>query len=826
MNMEEIKAMKGEGAVIYPRRTIEQKLGMDAVRNLIAEECFSVPAREMVDGMAVSTDFDAILEQLEQTSEMTMILEGDRSFSLSGISDTRQWLLHLRASGTFIDVAELGALRRSLKVASDVAGFFAIEDNPYPRLGQLASEMADVRGIVSIIDSVLDSAGNIKDSASSTLREIRSRMSTIQGRISSAIRRVLSKAVADGIVEADAQPAVRDGRLVLPVAAMNKRRLAGIVHDESATGKTYFIEPAEVVELNNEQRELQIDERREIVRILIEIASRIRPDLPALAETFAILFRFDFIRAKALFANKTGASMPRLMNRPVVRWHDARHPVLRLSLEARGRSVVPLDIELTEDTARILVVSGPNAGGKSVTLKTVGINQYMIQCGILPVMDARSDVGIFDGIFVDLGDDQSIEDDLSTYSSHLRNMKFILSHGTDRSLILIDEFGAGTEPQIGGAIAQALLADFNSKGMWGVVTTHYQNLKQLAQETPGMVNGSMVYDRQHMKPTFRLLTGNPGSSFAVEIALRTGLPKSIIDEAERIVGSDYFNLDKYLLDINRDRRYWENKRADIKRREKHLEDVIARYEENAENLRQQRRTIIEEAKEQADSIIARSNAAIERTIREIRQGQADKEETRALRQRLADERKAIADDQLAENKELRRAPKPKKKTVPTKSAPKQEVISIGDNVLLDNQGQPGKVLEINGTKATVSFGVMKMTVPVSRLARTMRQPSTRPGDGSSIVSRSTTEAIRDRQLAFKTEIDVRGMRADEAIQAVTYFIDDALQFNARRVRILHGTGTGALRMAIRQYLDTVSGVTAFHDEDVRFGGAGITVVEL
>ncbi len=813
-------------ATVYPQHTIEHKLGMDAVRGYISEECYSEPAREFVADMTVSTDYDSILAALEQTAEMVGILDSDRPLSLSGISDTRGWLLQIRAAGTFIDVADLNSLRRSLRVAADVAAFFANPDTEYPRLKALAGCMADVRGIISHIDSVLDPSGNIKDNASSTLRDIRSRMSTIQGRISSAIRRVLTRAVADGIVEADAQPAVRDGRLVLPVAAMNKRRLQGIVHDESATGKTYFIEPAEVVELNNEQRELQIDERREIVRILIEVASRLRPELPALSDTLAILFHFDFIRAKAQFARRVGGAMPKLVRRPVIRWHDARHPVLRLSLEARGRTVVPLDLDLSKDTARILVVSGPNAGGKSVTLKTVGVNQYMAQCGVLPVMDPRSEVGIFDGLFVDLGDDQSIEDDLSTYSSHLRNMKYILSHGTDRSLILIDEFGAGTEPQIGGAIAQALLTDFNAKGMWGVVTTHYQNLKQLAQETDGMVNGSMVYDRQQMKPTFRLVTGNPGSSFAVEIALRTGLPRTIIDEAERIVGSDYFNLDKYLLDINRDRRYWENKRADIRRREKHLEDVIARYEENAENLRQQRRTIIDEAKTQADSIIARSNAAIERTIREIRQGQADKDETRALRQRLADERRAIADDQPAENKALARAPKPKKKAVTPKAAPAPEVISAGDNVLLDNQGQPGRVMEINGNKAIVSFGIMKMTVPLSRLTRTLRQPSTRPGDGTSIVSSSTTEASRQRQLAFKTEIDVRGMRADEAIQAVTYFIDDALQFNAGRVRILHGTGTGALRVAIRQYLDTVSGVTAFHDEDVRFGGAGITVVEL
>ena len=826
--MKRNRDIKADNVVpkVYPSATIEHKLGMDGVRLLLTEKCVSEPARCHVSDMKFITDFAQIKNELEQTAEMVSVLEGERNLSLSGLTDTREWLSRIRAAGTFIDVDDLAALRRCMNIAEQVRSFFDVPENPYPTLGQLAGEMTDVRPYVRIINNVLTDNGIIKDNASPELRDIRSRLSTIQGRMASAMRRVLSRAVADGIVETDTQPSVRDGRLVLPVAAMNKRRINGIVHDESATGKTYFIEPAEVVELGNEQRELIIEERREIVKILTQTANLLRPGLPELATTFEILYRFDFIRAKALFAIDTGGAKPVLKDYPLIEWHDARHPLLRLNLEARGRSVVPLDIDLTEKTARILVVSGPNAGGKSVTLKTVGINQYMIQCGVLPVMDAHSRAGIFDGIFVDLGDDQSIEDDLSTYSSHLRNMKFILSHGNNRSLVLIDEFGAGTEPQIGGAIAQALLTEFNDKGMWGVVTTHYRNLKQLAQETPGMINGSMVYDRQLMQPTFKLAVGSPGSSFAVEIALRTGLPKSIIDRAESIVGSDYFNLDKYLLDINRDRRYWENKRNEIKRRQKHLEDVISRYEENAENLRNQRRVILDEAKTEAERILDRSNAAIEQTIRDIRRAQADKEETRALRRKLAEERQKITAEEPEENKTLKKAPRPKSSKNKKTAEPIKEGLALGDNVLLDNQGQPGQIIEIGRDKATVMFGLMKMTVPIDRLSRTMRKPRTQPGAGVSIVSRQTAEASRMRQLDFKNEIDVRGMRADEAVQAVTYFIDDALQFNAGRVRILHGTGTGALRMVIRQYLSTVSGVSRYHDEDVRFGGAGITVVEL
>ena len=824
------KAPEKELAVVYPRNTIEKKLGMDTVRAYVGELCASAPARELVDNMFACKIYSTVRGNLLMTSEMKIIAESDTPLSFSGLTDTRDWFARLATAGSFIEVEELVELRNSLSVAESVTSFFKAKDeeeeNSCPALSKLASDMFDVHAIISIINAVINAAGTVKDNASPELQDIRNRLSTIQHRISSAMKKVINRAVSEGIIDSDVQPSVRDGRLVIPLPSMNKRRISGIVHDESSTGKTSFVEPAEVVELGNEQRELELAERREIVRILIETASKIRPAVPDLINTFGILYELDFINAKALFAVKTGGNMPRLVDKCDIEWHDARHPVLRLNLEARNRAVVPLNIDLTDETSRILVVSGPNAGGKSVALKTVGINQYMLQCGLLPVLEPNSRAGIFDGIFVDLGDDQSIEDDLSTYSSHLRNMKYILNHGTNRSLFLIDEFGSGTEPQIGGAIAQALLSEFNNKGMWGVVTTHYQNLKQFAQDTPGVMNGSMIYDRQLMKPTFRLLAGNPGSSFAVEIASRTGLPKSIIAEAERIVGTDYFNLDKYLLDINRDRRYWENKRLEIKRREKHLEEVISRYEQNAENLRQQRRAIIDEAKTQADDIIARSNAAVESTIREIKKVKAEKEETRLLRQKLAEKRQQIANDVPEEHKELRRAPKPKKQKQKNAVVKKPEKIEVGNNVLLDNQGQPGTVLEINRDKATVAFGLMKLNVPLSRLTLTIRKPSSGASDGVSIVSSQTVEASRQRQLHFKPEIDLRGMRADEALQTVMYFIDDAIQFNAGRVRILHGTGTGALRTTIRGYLATVPAVRAFRDEDVRMGGAGITVVDL
>ena len=813
-------------AMVYPRHSIETKLGMDTVRHLVSEECVTEPAREKVAAMCFSTDFHEIRHELEMTWEMVGKQTSEQPLSLAGLADVREWLSRLKTEGSHIDAEEFSKLRTSLKIIAETRKQFSEADCPYPILHELCLNLHDVIPIIRHIDRVLTDTGTVKDDASAELADIRKKKSTIQNRISGAIRRVLSAAVTNGLLEADTQPSVRNGRLVLPVPAMHKRAISGIVHDESATGRTFYIEPAEVVELNNEQRQLDIEEIHEITRILTQLANELRPTLPDTLKSFEVLYHLDFVHAKAIFALKTNCQLPRLDNRCQMQWHDACHPVLKINLEKKGRSIVPLNLDLDKDTARILIISGPNAGGKSVALKTVGINQYMLQCGLLPAMDRNSRAGIFDGIFVDIGDDQSLEDDLSTYSSHLRNMKFMLSHATSQSLILIDEFGGGTEPQIGGAIAQALLTAFNDRGVWGVVTTHFQNLKQMGQETPGIMNGSMMYDRTLMQPTFRLLSGTPGSSFAVEIASRIGLPRYIIANVERIVGSEYFNIDKYLQDILRDRRYWENKRYEIKKREKHLEEVITGYEENAERLRSQRRTLLEDAKKEAQDIIASSNAAVERAIRTIRETQADKEATREARATLEREKKAIAERHDDEPQELKKATKRKNKKQPVTQVSVEKAIEAGDNVLLDNQGTPGNVMEVHNGTATVSFGAMKVTVPVNRLSRTLRKASPATANRSSASTSLTAEASRQRQLAFKTEIDVRGMRADEAIQAVTYFIDDALQFGVTRVRILHGTGTGALRMAIRQYLDQADGVKAYRDEDVRMGGAGITVVDL
>jgi len=825
--------------MIYPR-TIEHKIGFDVVRAHIADACVSPQGRALAtDEMGWQTDFDSVRQSLEQTVQMLTVQTSPEPLDLGGITDARPWLHKMEVDGMYAEPAELVAIRTSLLTARRIDEYFTAGESgqthsaSYPRLALLASELESAPEVVREINAIIDDHGHVKDSASPKLAEIRGQLAGIDRRISSAMRKVVAQGVAAGILDSDTTPSVRDGRLVIPVSPMNKRAISGIVHDHSASGKTIFIEPAEIVELSNMQRELEIEERHETVRILIELAAKIRPWLPQLQHTYGVLGYFDFINAKATFAMQTQGAMPVISgdNERSIQWYRAQHPVLALHLKKDGRQVVPLDITFGNEPGqgRIIVISGPNAGGKSVALKTVAIVQYMMQCGVLPPVSSNSVMQIMDNIFIDIGDDQSIDDDLSTYSSHLRNMKYFLAHGTCRTLFLVDEMGSGTEPQIGGALAQALLEEYNGKGMWGVVTTHYQNLKTLADETPGMVNASMLYDRQKMMPLFKLSIGHPGSSFAVEIARKTGLPDSIIEKATKIVGSDYVNLDKYLLDIARDKRYWENKRENIRQRNKQLEQTIERYKNDAEELRARRREIIEEARAEARRIVEDSNAAIERTIREIRTAQADKQRTRDARQRLALERQNLESHDIAETPALARVPKNVKhrgnklKTVTAK--PKEQVaITEGAHVLLDGAGAVGTVMAVEGKNAQVAFGTIKMTVPAVRLTPTIRKPERKPS--SSPLVNAADDSSRQRQLNFKPELDIRGFRADEAVQAVTYFLDDAVQFSFQRVRILHGTGTGALRMAIRQYLETVTAVKSYHDEDVRFGGAGITVVDL
>lgn len=804
---------------------LERKIGFDGVRAMVMKRCTGPASRQMCEQMSFMTDYDAINQALNQVSELLISRHSDNPLPLQELDNTEPLLHSIKIPGTFLAEADVSRLNRTITAIIAIESYFSSTGSDYPTLKQLCEPLSELHGpllqIRKTIEKILDKDGQVKDSASPELAEIRAKLRGMASRINTIMRSVVAHAVAEGWIDDGTNPAMRDGRLVLPVSPMHKRQVQGIVHDESASGKTVFIEPAAVVEASNMMRTLEMEQRREVVRVLTLLADEIRPFIPELLQACEILSQLDFINAKASVADSTGAQLPHISENPELEWYHACHPVLQQSLARQGKEIVPIDITLTPEK-RILIISGPNAGGKSVCLKTTGVIQYMMQCGMLPTVFENSHMGLFSQIMVDIGDDQSIEDDLSTYSSHLRNMKRMLLLGGGTTLALIDEFGSGTEPQIGGAIAQAILTQFNAQQMWAVITTHYQNLKQLASDTPGLVNGSMLYDRQMMKPLFKLSIGSPGSSFALEIARKTGLPDQIISQARDIVGSDYVNLDNYLLDITRDKRYWENKRTAIRQKERKLDQQIQKYTEDAETLRLKRREILEDARQQAREIIDTSNSAVERTIHEIKSAQAEKQRTLDARLKLKEERIAMEKRHPSEHELLKKAPKKRKKPSGSPQTQPQQLLEVGSNVRLDQGTTTGTILSIEGSQATVSFGALKTTVPLKRLSPSNKKVEAPRPSQSGIVEAQNLHALQ----SFKTEIDLRGMRLDEALQAVTYYIDDAIRFSMPRVRILHGTGTGALRQGIRQQLSATPGIARFHDEDVRFGGAGITVVEL
>ena len=845
--------------MIYPQN-FEQKIGFDQIRQLLKEKCLSTLGEERVTDMVFSDRFNEVEERLDQVTEFVRILQEEDNFPAQYFFDVRPSLKRIRVEGMYLDEQELFDLRRSLETIRDIVRFLQKSENeeeeettsPYPCLKRLAGDITVFPQLIGKINGILSPYGKIKDNASAELARIRRELASTMGSISRSLNSILRNAQSEGVVDKDVTPTMRDGRLVIPVAPALKRKIKGIVHDESASGKTVFIEPAEVVEANNRIRELEGDERREIIRILMEFSNLLRPSIPDVLLSYEFLAEIDFIRAKALFSEQITGLKPAFENKQVIDWTMAVHPLLQLSLAKHGKKVIPLDIELDEKQ-RILIISGPNAGGKSVCLKTVGLLQYMLQCGLLIPMHERSHAGIFSNIFIDIGDEQSIEDDLSTYSSHLTNMKIMMKNCNERSLILIDEFGGGTEPQIGGAIAEAVLKRFNQKQTFGVITTHYQNLKHFAEDHDGVVNGAMLYDRHLMQALFQLQIGNPGSSFAVEIARKIGLPEDVISDASEIVGSEYINADKYLQDIVRDKRYWEGKRQTIRQREKHMEETIARYQAEIEELQKSRKEILRKAKEEAEQLMQEANARIENTIRAIKEAQAEKEKTRQIRQELNDFRESLdtltakeQEEKIARKieklkekqnrKKEKKANKNQENTLSAQALAEQQAkkeaerlaaIVPGSYVKIKGQTSVGEVLEINGKKAIVAFGSIKTTVKLDRLERTNAQPKQADvSTKSTYISSQTQDSMYEKKLNFKQDIDVRGMRGDEALQAVTYFIDDAILVGMSRVRILHGTGTGILRTLIRQYLQTVPGVSHFADEHIQFGGAGITVVDL
>lgn len=803
--------------------SFEIKTGFDKIRELLKEKCSSSLGRDKVDEISFSTQYETILNWVNQTAEFTTILE-EEDFPSDPFYDVREGLIRIQTEGFYLSEQDLFDLRRSIETIGSIVKFFdSKSEEHYFYLKALAKDVFTFPDLIRTIDRVLDKFGRIKDNASPELANIRRSITIEQSAISRAISHALHQAKKDGFIDEDTKPTLREGRLVIPVPPAYKRKVRGIVHDESATGKTVFIEPEAAVEINNKIRELLSDEKKEVIKILTAISSELRPRVPEMMDSYNFLSEIDFTRAKALFAQDTNAVLPKVSNETLLDWSMAKHPILLLNNRRSGKEVVPLNIQLNNEN-RILIISGPNAGGKSVCLKTVGLLQYMLQCGLLVPMHASSRMGIFGKVLIDIGDEQSLENDLSTYSSHLSNMKLFVKQCDGKSLLLIDEFGSGTEPRIGGAIAEALLDHFNQKSAFGVITTHYTNLKNFAEETDGIINGAMLYDRHRMQPLFQLEIGNPGSSFAVEIARKIGLPESVIEMATQKVGEDFVNMDKYLQDVVRDKRYWEGKRQSIKQKEKRLEELTAKYEAELEEMGKQKKAIIREAKQESQHLLSQANAAIENTIRKIKEAQADKEKTKEARKQLEDFKEEQRRKEHGEAIERKLQPHKPIQKQPSKEE-KRESIQVGDTVRIKGQGGHATVIEIKGNNATIAIGQLKSTVKTDRLEKVSKTMIKKEVAKSTFVSEATTDDLRQRQLNFKREIDVRGMRGDEALQAVTYFIDDAVMVNVDQVRILHGTGTGALRQLIRQYLQTVSSVRTFHDEHIQFGGAGITVVE-
>ncbi len=818
----------------------ERKIGFDRIRAQLSERCTMPTARERLAAEEFSTSAREIEHRLSLADEMRIVLEMEHDFSKEDYPDIQPVLAKLRIEGAFLDVVEVVLLRQALTEIGAVVAFLLDRKERYPALYDRTRGIEPFPEIVRDIDRLVDSFGEVRDSASPELAQIRRAIREREGQAAKRLQQVLAAAKSAGIVEADAQLSVRDGKTVIPVSASNKRKLNGFIHDESATGRTFYVEPVEVIELNNELRELQYAERREIVRILTEFTEQLRPDAELLAAAGDYLADIDLYRAKGRWASENGCVRPIVSTDDRLVLKNARHPLLQQTLRAAGREIVPLDMQL-DARKRILVISGPNAGGKSVCLKTTGLVQYMFQCGVPVPTSEISELPVFENLFIDIGDEQSIDNDLSTYSSHLLNMKTMLAGATDRSLVLIDEFGSGTEPTIGGAIAEAILERLLEKGSYGVITTHYANIKYFAANHDGVANGAMMFDVQNIRPLFRLETGKPGSSFAIEIARKIGLPEAIIRSASEKAGSDHINIEKQLREIARDKHYWEQKRDRIRLTDRKVEELEQNYSDLLIRIRDERQEILRKAKREAQELVAEANRQIENTIKTIREAQAEKELTRLARRELDDfrERMEQADDAArdeAVGREIERIERRRQRRAERKAqqgtvqpsrtpeaAPKPREVEVGSKVRMAGQDVVGVVQSVKGRKAQVAFGQILTTVDRERLtvvSNNEYREATRPQSARTVVSVD----ISARKLNFRDHIDVRGMRAAEALDAVQDFIDNALMVGVGSVTILHGKGTGALKEEIRRYLRTIPEVAGATDEHADRGGAGITIV--
>lgn len=821
--------------LIYPNN-FEDKVGFDRIRQLTERYCATELAKDKLRLSTFSTSYEWIIREVNLVEELRQILMMEEGFPQSGYVNVDNLLKKLNIVGTFLDSEELVLLRSALEVVNAIVSFLNnTEEGKYPYLLTMSEGITSFPQVVADIDRIIDRFGRVKDNASPKLQEIRREIHAKESQISRRMAAILKHAQSEGFVEDDVQISIREGRPVIPVSAANKRKIRGFVHDESATGKTFYVEPIEVVELNNEIKELHYDERREVIAILTAFADKLRPMLPDLMGAIDYMATVDFIKAKAKLALDIDAVKPILVDYPNLSWRNAKHPILTLTLRKEGKTVVPLNIELTKEN-HLLLISGPNAGGKSVCLTTVGLLQYMLQCGFLVPLSEISEMGIFESLFIDIGDEQNLENDLSTYSSHLLNMKMFLRGINDKSIILIDEFGSGTEPTVGGAIAESLLGQFVEKKTFGVVTTHFSNLKYYAAETKGIVNGAMMFDVHKIQPLFKLEMGKPGSSFAFEIARKIGLPESVLASAAEKVGDDYVNMEKQLRQIARDRNYWESKRDKIKRNEKRLEELVEKYEKDLSEIKDLRKDVVDKARQEAKGILSEANKSIERTIREIKESNAEKEKTRIARRQFEEAKEKIEEDASSEDERIARKMeqlrlRQERKGNRADSAPKPEAkkpqkpLELGDKVRLKGQDAVGEITQLSGKTATVAFGHIYTSVKIDKLDRASNAEFQQKIREDRKVSSAVVE-MGTRRNNFKSNVDLRGMRADEALEIVRDLVDEAIMLSISDLRILHGKGSGILKQLIRDYLKTVDLVKTMGDEREELGGAGITIVKL
>lgn len=828
--------------MIYPDN-FEQKIGFDKIRQMVEAKCVTNAAREKLANAVFLSDMERLKPILEQTNEMRTICSMDSSFPDSGYVDVLPFLPKARIEGAYLETTEIYALKRALETTKNIVAFFKRkEEGLYPNLRQLASSITIYPTVLDRIDAIIGQNGKIRDNASPELSQIRRSINEKQIQVSRRMQSIMKKAQSDGIVEEGASVSIRDGRAVIPVNAINKRKIKGFIHDESATGRTAYIEPVEVVELNNEIRELEFAEQREIVKILIAFTDFLRPYLDDVTAAGELIGEIDFIRAKAYFALDINGILPLLSNELQLNLRKAKHPLLMQTLKKEGKEVVPLDLHLDRDK-HILLISGPNAGGKSVCLKTVGLLQYMLQCGLLiPVLE-NSEIGLFEHIFIDIGDEQSIENDLSTYSSHLMNMKYFLRNANARTLILIDEFGTGTEPAAGGAIAEAVLGKILHYKSFGLITTHYTNLKYFASSSDGIINGAMLFDTQKIQPLFKLEIGVPGSSFAFEIARKIGLPEEVLKVAEGKLGDKHVGMEKSLREIARDKRYWETKRSKIKQTDKYLEEVTTKYEKELKDVKEMRQSILKQAREEAKALLADVNKQIENTIRTIRESQAEKERTKEVRQELEELKTNINNEinsaidkdierkiQQIQERQKRKEERKQKQAGQATNQPKaqknteDEPLQAGDKVKMKGQDTVGEIVKVTGSSITVAFGHIITNVKADKLTRISQNDYKKAVKQTRPVNSSAYD-LSTKRLNFKPGLDVRGMRTTDALERVVAFIDEAMMLGIGEVKILHGKGNGILREEIRKYLSTFGSLLSYRDENVDMGGAGITVVK-